>query len=616
MITYIKEDEWYEPISYNYLTPEQTDILYPNQLDILEIFKLIEFNAVANSINEASYNDIVDKETFKVEVMDQEKFIKNNDVQEVTNPAFFGTSGAPTPDGLLSNEIFGITQADRSGIFAYIDLVEDFIDPSCYKTLTKLDKKFVAIIHATQRYSINEIGELVEDSEHGGTGIKWLKQNFGKLSFVKPTSTSRRRDVKVEYIKRNYEKGRLFINKYLVIPPYYRDVNTTGQYTGVGQINKLYVNLITAAKSLRENNDYGMSMADTTCARVQETLRTIYDWFCGNNNPNITDKGTGLSGKMGIIRRANISKTSDYSSRLVLSAPELKVETANDLMVNLDKSACPLAAVTADFYPFMMYHIRKFFEMEFMNEDKYPVYYNGKLIYAPLKNPMSAFNDDVIKKQLKQFLYSYDNRLIPIEVPIDYEALGIDPKKGRFYMSWKGVKEAPNYGENPESIAQRSLTWVDVIYMAAVESTEGKIMSFTRYPYDTFYNTIYTGINVSSTKETEPVYAYGKHYKFYPKIRQQYIGKPTKDKFVDTMQISNLYLKGMGADYDGDTGVMKGSFFDETNKELENFVNSKVNFVNMACTNIRTSSNEAVQSMYNLTKVLMSDQNKLTQPEF
>ena len=46
--------------------------------------------------------------------MDQDKFIKNNDVQEIKNPTFFGTNGAPTPDGLLSNEIFGITQADRS----------------------------------------------------------------------------------------------------------------------------------------------------------------------------------------------------------------------------------------------------------------------------------------------------------------------------------------------------------------------------------------------------------------------------------------------------------------------------------------------------------------------
>lgn len=47
--------------------------------------------------------------------------------------------------GLLSNEIFGITQADRAGIFAYIDLVEYFIDSSCYKALTRIDKNLLRL---------------------------------------------------------------------------------------------------------------------------------------------------------------------------------------------------------------------------------------------------------------------------------------------------------------------------------------------------------------------------------------------------------------------------------------------------------------------------------------
>lgn len=612
---YESDNSIVEPVSYTYISEEQANRLWPVQMDILEAFNLIDQKANLESINEVSYKDIVDKEIFKVEVMDIDRFIKVNNVQEISNPTFFGTSGAPTPDGLLSNEIFGITQADRSGIFGYIDLVEYFIDPSCYKTLIRLNRKFQSVILGTQRYSIGPAGELVEDPT-GGTGIKWLKENFDKLSFEKPDS-NRRRDIKVEYIKRNYEKGKMFINKYVVIPPYYRDVNTTGKYTGVGQINKLYVNLIVAAAALRENNNYGLSMADTTCARVQETLKAIYDWFCGNENSTIVDKGTGMSGKFGILKRANISKTSDYSSRLVMSAPELKVESADDLMVNLDKSAAPLAAVTADFYPFMMFHIRRFFEEEFLNVSEYPVYVDGKVVYAPLKNAMLTFNDDMIKKQLKQFLYSYDNRFVPIEAPIDYNAINVDRNKTIYYMMFKGTKRDSLTGKaSSEPITTRPLTWVDVIYMAAMKSVEGKVMSFTRYPYDTLYNTIYTGIEVSSTKETEPVYINGALYKFYPKIREHEIGRPTKDKFVDTMQICNLYLKGMGGDYDGDTGVMKGSFFNETNEELKKFMNSKINYIDLACKNIRLSSNEAVQSIYNLTKVLYTDKDTLTQPEF
>ena len=151
-------------------------------------------------------------------------------------------------------------------------------------------------------------------------------------------------------------------------------------------------------------------------------------------------------------------------------------------------------------------------------------------------------------------------------------------------MQFKGTKKDSMVGENMEPAVHRRLTWVDVIFIAACKASEGKVISFTRYPFDTFYNTIYTGIEVASTNETEPLYMNGEYYRFYPKIREEDIGKPSSDKFVDTMRVSNLYLKGMGGDYDGDTGVMKGSFFNETNDELKKFMNSKVNFIDMGCT--------------------------------
>ena len=560
-------------------------------------------------LDEATYQDRANNAVLQLEVLDVPLYIKQNELKEITNPTFFSPSGAPTSDGLLSNEIFGMTQKERSGIFAYIDLGEYFIDPSCWKTLTKLDSKFKGIINGINKYIITPDGELVED-ETGNTGIKWLKQNFGKIKFKK--TDSRTRDMRIKYIMHNYNKGRMFINKYIVIPPYYRDVNTTGKHTGVGQINTFYVNLLTAARALKENNDYGLSMADTTCYRIQNTLKAIYDWFCGNSNSDIKDKGSGLGGKFGLIR-ANMGYTSDYSSRLVLSAPNLNTNSVDDLMVTIDKSAIPLAAVAADFYPFMMFHIRKFFENELQNATSYEfVNDNGEQVSIELADdPMAYFNDDMIKDHLKKFVYSHDTRFIPVELPTKNT-------DHVYYMTFKGkrwdsVKDAEL---SSEPTLQRPLTWVDVIYVAAIRATDGKQISFTRYPYDSYFNTIYTGIEVATTKETEPIMLNGELYKFYPKIRLEDINAPSAQKFIDTMQISNLYLNGMGADYDGDMGQVKGSFFNETNQELANFTNSKANFINMACTNIRVSEKEAVQSLYNMTLVLRDDTSRLTDPKF
>lgn len=574
-----------------------------------KFFESIDQDPDWTRLDEATYQDRANNAVLQLEVLDVPLYIKQNELKEITNPTFFSPSGAPTSDGLLSNEIFGMTQKERSGIYAYIDLAEYFIDPSCWKTLTKLDSKFKGIINGINKYIITPDGELVED-ETGNTGIKWLKQNFGKIKFKK--TDSRTRDMRIKYIMHNYNKGRMFINKYIVIPPYYRDVNTTGKHTGVGQINTFYVNLLTAARALKENNDYGLSMADTTCYRIQNTLKAIYDWFCGNSNSDIKDKGSGLGGKFGLIR-ANMGYTSDYSSRLVLSAPNLNTNSVDDLMVTIDKSAIPLAAVAADFYPFMMFHIRKFFENELQNATSYEfVNDNGEQVSIALADdPMAYFNDDMIKDHLKKFVYSHDTRFIPVELPTKNT-------DHTYYMTFKGkrwdsVKDAEL---SPEPTLQRPLTWVDVIYVAAIRATDGKQISFTRYPYDSYFNTIYTGIEVATTKETEPIMLNGELYKFYPKIRLEDINAPSAQKFIDTMQISNLYLNGMGADYDGDMGQVKGSFFNETNQELSNFTNSKANFINMACTNIRVSEKEAVQSLYNMTLVLRDDVSKLTDPKF
>lgn len=573
-----------------------------------EMFDSYDKDPALVNLSEVSYNERAKKAILSIEVLDVDKYVKVNELQEITNPTFFGANGQPTSDGLLSNEIFGITQKDRAGTFAYIDLGEYFIDPSCYKTLTRLDGKFNHIIKATKRFKITPEGDLEEDPM-GETGIKWLKNNFKKI-ILKPTK-SRSRDMRIRYIEHNFKSGRMFINKYIVIPAYYRDVNTSGKHAGVGQINTFYVNLLSCSVAIKENNDYGLSMADTTCARLQDTLKAIYDWFCGNSNESIKDPGTGLSGKTGIIR-ANMGYTSDYSSRLVISAPELKVDTIDDLMVSIDKSAIPLAAATADFYPFMLFHVRKFFENEFLNATSYEfANTKGEPVLVELDNPMLYFTDDLIKDQLKKFVYSHDSRFIPIELPTK-------DKSHKYYMTFKGKRwdSVKDVEDSSEPAFHRPMTWVDVIYIAAVKATEGKRISITRFPYDSYFNTIYTGIEIASTTETEPILLDGEFYRFYPKIRIEDINSQSAKKFVDTMQISNLYLGGMGGDYDGDTIQVKGSFFKETNDELAKFTESKANFIDMSCSNNRTTGTEGVQAIYNLTLTLRTDKDKLTAPEF
>lgn len=61
---------------------------------------------------------------------------------------------------------------------------------------------------------------------------------------------------------------------------------------------------------------------------------------------------------------------------------------------------------------------------------------------------------------------------------------------------------------------------------------------------------------------------------------------------------------------------IKGVWIQESNKELRDFIKSKSFYITFSGNNIREPSNEAIQSMYSMTKVLDQDESKLTQPIF
>ena len=459
------------------------ELAYISEQNPDAIEALDEMNEFLEPINEEQYTKVV--QHLRLGIVDPNKFVKVNDCQPIDNPRAFDRDSIPSDDGLLSNKIFGITKDERAGIFGYINLNGTFIDPSCYKAWIRIDSKVKECVHGTNTFRINDRGELVPDPQ-GKTGIDFLKQNIDKIKFK--STESIRRDIKVQYL--NMNRHAMFIDKYLVIPPYYRDKNTGSRAVGLGGINKLYNNLIVACNSLLATRDYAFDASDAMKGRVQELILCIYDWFCGNNNANInTDVGAGMSGKFGIIKRANMSKTADFSSRLVISACELKAERPEEMMVTYDRSAIPLSACMADFRDFILFHTKRFFENEFQGSESYPVMdIDGKVTYYPLDSPELAFSDERIKLEMERYLHGYNNRFIPIEVPLS-------GTKTKYYMQFKGRNVDPESGiidpktgdisyspKDTDPGLSRKLTWYDVFYIAAVEATKNKQILITRFP--------------------------------------------------------------------------------------------------------------------------------------
>ena len=233
-----------------------------------------------------------------------------------------------------------------------------------------------------------------------------------------------------------------------------------------------------AVKSLKENAEYGFTLNGATRGRIQEQILTIYQWFSGSSSYDFSN-AVGIPGKTGILSHTNLNKTTDYAARLVLAAPELKVDKMEDLQVDLDHSAVPLAAVCTAFMPFIKFYMRRYFENEFSGINKYPfINEKGELEYVEITDYQISFSDDVIHSELELFQHGYADRFRPIAIP--------NEKKHYLYMTFKGynTKDEGFSRDNPGNmpIVERRLTWLDIIYQAAVEVVKDRHVLITRYP--------------------------------------------------------------------------------------------------------------------------------------
>lgn len=537
----------------------------------------------------AILKDQIRQDNLQVSLLDVDDFVKKNNLVEITNPVIFDASSNPTSDGLLSNTIFGITKESRASTFAYISLKKKFLQPLVYRIWSKVDSKIKSVIHGIGTYSIDKSGNIVEDPK-GDNGIDFLRKNLDKIKFRETDSIKRERYVKFL----NDNRKNFFTDKLIVIPPFFRDIKVDGGKISVGDINKLYINVMVSASAIGDSTEYGFSIGKSVEGRLQEGLMEIYKWFGTgtDSNPN-----GGLPGKFGVIRRANLSKTTDYATRLVLSAPKLDVENIEDLRADFDYSVLPMTSAAANFFPFVIFHMRRFFENEFIGDTKYPIIdKDGSIIYGEIEDYQIQFSDEMLKKELDRFIHGYSDRFRPVKV-----LCRVKGKQEYLDLKWKGFYKEPDVKALKN---ERPLTWCDVIYMACEEAVKDRMILITRYPIDTFYNEFATKIRLSSTIETEEAVFDNVVYTHYPKIRKEDIGKDTSSSFIDTMNICNGYLDSIGGDYDGDMVTIKGVYTDEANAELKKQLASNIHFINLGGNPVISTSKESIQALYAMTLTL------------
>ena len=452
------------------------------------------------------------------DLLDIEKFIRINNLQEVTNPIYLNKN-VPTPDGVLSYEIFGSSQESRKQKMAYIDLHGHYMYPIAALKLASYDRTLSKVLYAQGQYRLEKDGTLVQDTENGNSGPEFLYSIWGKVK-VKAKDTLTTKEIEKFF---QQDRDKLFLTKYPVIPAYYRDINQQSSTSTKSSsiLNATYSSIISYVQTMQHYTDTFTNMSRLTQARVQTLLVEIYKELMIN-----TVKGS--PSKFGMLRRSLQGKNVNYSARLVISAPVLQRSSYQDIQVKFGYAVLPLAYTLSCFFPFMVHALKRFFDNELLQGGKYPVMNEkGEIVYVTM---VDSFDENTITGMITKYINSPSSRFNTILLPEDTNG-------NRYYL----MLTSRTHPEN--TTIQRKATLTDVLYIIAKDVVKDKHVFVTRYPLDNYNGQFVAKVEVSTTTRTSPMMIGNTLYQFYPIIE----GDPS-NAFIDTMQFSNTYIMVMGAD--------------------------------------------------------------------
>ena len=537
----------------------------------------------------------------KIDLFDVKEFIDINHLQEITSPILFQRGDIPHPNGLVSNEIFGITTKSRKETYAYINLHGYFFHPHIYKAIRRMFRNVDKIVNGEAYYSIDENGILIPD-ENGYTGINFLYENWEKIKWdtKQQDSTIGMRGERVGLLNK-CKKNEIFMHYQLVIPAFYRDIKTGSANNGgeTEDINNMYAKLIRLA-SLLKNQDMFDFQFHSTNYNIQTTIISIYDYFKHK-----------LEKKRGLLRKYLMGKNVDYCTRTVITAPTFHAERPDELFTDFRYTSIPISQICSLTYPFILRYVKTFFEREVIDVK------NAKILYNPstdnvekiveIKNPESYFSDKYIKKMIDTYIKDPESRFTKIEVP----TTGTQT----YYLTFSGKRTDSSNTSELASTVHRPMTWTDLLYLACEDVVKDKHVLITRYPLLDEFGVFISKIRVASTTKTIPLYVNGKLYKWYPYIDLNIPPNELGNQFIDACQFSNSYLPGIEGDYDGDQTTVKIVYTQEANAECNEVINRKSYFINSSGLNIRQVSKEAFQTFFVLTKDPFGEYKELTEKE-
>lgn len=495
-------------------------------------------------------------------LFDIDKYIKVNDVKEVTSQQIYSSPNVFNDKGIFSEDIFGQLPEERDVRCGYILLPIYVFNPNIAKTIiTKSGGIIRKMAYAEVKCNIIE-GILTPSDDGKYTGLKDLYDIWDEINIEKTLKTNNANAVK---ILSKTPKRLLFNNKLLVLPPNFRRIGVLNGRAVKSELNSLYISIL----GIKSVISHVTSNSYQIYNKLQNAVINIYTYI-----------NAIVSTKNGFFQKNLLAKTTARTVRNVISAPHYNTETPE---IGIFTTGYPLHTISSLFNPMVKFQMKQFLSPG-----------NIQNIHP---NPNEVKPSDLIN--------IYDDKMIDDLLSIymknpaaRFDIMYLDPLKTKPI-----IFEAFNAKKN--QTISRPMTLTDVVYLCSYNAVvkANKMVYTVRYPIGDYLGAFFTHVHLLSTIRTVHIQYMGEDYKTYPDIDLSSDHMKVSISFEETIHPSNSRLKAICGDYDGDTVKSIGIWSDEANEQAEKLMYSKIYNITPQCTTVYDIGIECLNGLYSLTKM-------------
>lgn len=515
-----------------------------------------------------------------ITVLDTPNFILQKHVKRVISAMLYEPSTHNFhPEGLFSEEIFGkVGSPERQEQFGYLELNTEILHPKIFKIVGQLGKLYHDIlagrIYATFDTVEKNFVKSTSDDDDADTGFTFFMQHFSEIEFAR--TESEQRDERIVVLKKYQD--RLTLTRHLVEPAGLRDVkNDVSGRLVQDEINQMYTAILMAARSIPKGAK--STLYDPIRYQLQSRAMELFDYL-----QNFID------GKYGFIQGAFTRRKIAWGTRNVISAATMIASRPDDpQMLKADEVMAGTYQNIKAFFPVAVYYFNTLFIR--------PIFGTDRATSVPLIDPETheikfvPLDDDVrelwtTRSGLEDIINKFENpemRKLPVTVEgsdgKDYYLMMVydQDEEVATYRSLTDLKEHWQYPVEPDRC--RPMTWLEMFYIVASLSAQGRHSEVTRFPATTEANIYPAAPHVRSTVVGRKIRLLDITHPDHPAIdfpEYPVLSQP----IYDIMAVHPTRLAPLDGDHDGDKLSYDSVWGTDSNEAAKKYLQSPYSVMN------------------------------------